>query len=130
MNRVEITVATIVVSIAIPSGWNTTVVVGTAEAVAGTRSLGTGRVVLVGIVATVVVSIAKPERFHANVGRVAFEMARRTGGVAGASIAGLVRRVGIFAVVDPVTNLKCHYGKFELFKSQLITYSISVENNR
>lgn len=103
---VNYTVATIVVSVAVPSSRNTTVVVRAAETVAGTRSLRTSRVVLIGIVTAVIVSIAQPKRFDANVGRITFEMTCRTGSVASATFTGLVRRVGVFTIVDSVTNLK------------------------
>lgn len=74
-------VAAVIVSIAIPRGRNAAVVVGAAETVAGTRALRTRRFVLIGIVAAVIIAVTQPERFHANVGRVAFEMLRWAGGI-------------------------------------------------
>lgn len=106
IRRLVGSVAAIVVSVAVPGGRNAAVVVGAAEAVAGTRSLRAGRVVLVRIVAAVVVAVAQPERLHANVGRVALEMVRRASRVPSATIAGLVRRVGVLAVINSVANLK------------------------
>ncbi len=106
IRRLVGSVAAIVVSVAVPGGRNAAVVVGAAEAVAGTRSLRAGRVVLVRIVAAVVVAIAQPKRLHANVGRVALEMVRRASRVPSATIAGLVRRVGVLAVINSVANLK------------------------
>ncbi len=99
-------VPAVVVSVAVPSGRNAAVVVGAAETVAGTRSLRTGRVVLIRIVAAVVVAVAEPERLHANVSRVALEMVRRASRVPRATIAGLVRRVGVLAIINSVANLK------------------------
>lgn len=74
-------VAAVIVSIAIPRGRNAAVVVGASETVAGTRALRTRRFVLIGIVAAVIIAVTQPERFHANVGRVAFEMLRWAGGI-------------------------------------------------
>ncbi len=99
------TVSTVVVSITVPRCRDAAVVVGATETVAGTGSLRTGRVVLVRVVAAVVVTVAEPKRLDANVGRVALEMPRRASRVPGATIAGLVRRVGVFTVVDSVANL-------------------------
>jgi hypothetical protein len=104
--RLISSVATIVVSVTIPSGRNAAVVVGTAETVARAGALRTGRIVLIRIVTAVIVSVAEPERFHANVGRIAFEMVRWASCVPRATIAGFIRRISVFAIIYSVANLK------------------------
>lgn len=105
IRRLVGSVTAIVVSIAIPRSRNAAVVVGATETVGGTRPLRTRRFVLIGIVTAIVISIAQPERFHANVGRVAFEMLQWASGISSASFARLVRRVGIFTIVDSIAHL-------------------------
>lgn len=129
IRRLVGSVAAIVVSVAVPGGRNAAVVVGAAEAVAGTRSLRAGRVVLVRIVAAVVVAVAQPERLHANVGRVALEMVRRASRVPSATIAGLVRRVGVLAVINSVANLKIKF-KFNLTKPNKIARHVGRQLKR
>ena len=101
----KFTVAAVVISVAVPGGRNAAVVVGAAEAVAGTRALRTGGIVFVGIVAAVVVSVAQPVGLHTNVGRVALEVVVGARGVADALVGRFIRRVGVFTVVDSVAHL-------------------------
>lgn len=100
------TVAAIVVTVAVPSGRNASVVVRTAEAVARARPLRTGGVILVRVISAIIVAVTQPKRFDANVGRVALEMARRAGGIASAPFTSLVCCVGVLTIVDTVTDLR------------------------
>ena len=68
IGRLVGSVSAIVIAVAVPSGGNAPVVVGTSETVGGTRALRAGGVVLIGVVATIVIAIAEPKRFDANVG--------------------------------------------------------------
>ena len=67
----------------------------------------TGGVVLIRVVPAVVITVAEPKGFDANVGRVALEMTRRAGGVAFTAIHCFVGGIGVFAIVDAVTD-GCH----------------------
>lgn len=99
------TIAAVIVSVAVPRCRDAAVVVRTAEAVARTRALRAGRIVFIRIVTTVVIAVAEPERFDANVGRITLEMTSWTRRVPGANVARFVRRVGVLAVIDAVANL-------------------------
>ena len=69
--RLISTIAAVVVAIAIPGSWYTSVV-GTSEAVRGTGSLATMQRILVRVVATVVVTVAQPVGLHADICLLAF----------------------------------------------------------
>ena len=67
----------------------------------------TGGVVLIRVVPAVVITVAEQKGFDANFGRVALEMTRRAGGVAFTAIHCFVGGIGVFAIVDAVTD-GCH----------------------
>lgn len=97
-------IAAIIVSVTVPSGRNATVI-WTPETVLRTRPLSTMQLVFVGIVATVIVSVAQPVRLHANVGLLALEVIRRTGGVGRTSLVRLIGGSLVLAVIHSIADL-------------------------
>lgn len=97
-------VAAVVVTVAVPRG-RYAPVVRAPETVCRARPLGTVHRVLVTVVAAVVVAVAQPIRFHANVRLLALQMVRRARDVLRAPVVGLVRSRVVFAVVHAVAHL-------------------------
>ena len=62
--------------------------------------------IFVGIITAVIVAIAKPIRFNANVGFFTLEMIRGAGRVHWTSLMRLVRSRVVFTVVDSVADLR------------------------
>lgn len=93
----------VVVSIAVPCGWDAPVV-RAPEAVLRTSFLGAVQRILIAIIPAIVITIAKPVGFHADVGLVAFQMIRGTCGVHGTAFVGLVGGDIVPAVVDTITD--------------------------
>jgi len=81
-------------------------VIGTSEAVLGTSPLGAMNRILITVVATIVVTVAKPVRFHADIRLLALEVIQRTRGVAGTTLVRLVGRNVVLAIVDAVADLR------------------------
>jgi len=81
-------------------------VIGTSEAVLGTGSLGTVNWILVAVVAAIIVTVAKPVRFHADIRLLAFKMIQWTRSVTGTTLVRLVGRNIVFAIVDTVAHLR------------------------
>lgn len=100
-------VAAIVVAVAIPRGRYTSVV-GAPEAVGRARPLRTVHRVLVAVVAAIVVAVAQPIRFHANVRLLALQMVRRARNVLRAPVVRFVRSRVVFAIVHAVAHLTVH----------------------
>lgn len=71
--RLVASVQTIIISVAIPSGWDAPVI-RTSEAVLGASSLGAMNRILIAIVTAIVIAVAQPVRLHADVCLFAFEM--------------------------------------------------------
>lgn len=65
--------------------------------------------IFVRIIAAIVVSVAQPIRFDANVGVFAFQVIGRTRRVLGTSFVRFVRRDVIFTIVNAVANLSHRY---------------------
>jgi len=82
-------VTTVVVAVAVPCGWYTSVV-GTPEAVRRAGPLRAMYRVLVTVIATIVVTIAQPVRFHAYVCLLALQMVGRARYVLWAPVVGFV----------------------------------------
>lgn len=64
----QVTVAAVVITVAIPRCRNAAVVVGAPEAVAGARALRARSCVLVRVIPAVVVTVTQPKRLDADVG--------------------------------------------------------------
>jgi len=105
IRRLIRTITAIIVSVAIPHCRNASVIVRTSETVARAGSLRAGRIVLVGVVTAIVITVTEPERLDAVVGRIAFDMTGRTSRILGANVAGFVNRVGILAIIYSIGNL-------------------------
>jgi len=97
-------IATVIVTITVPGSWNASVV-GTPETVGWTSSLATMQWILVGVVTTIVVAIAQPIGFHADVGLLALQMIRRTSGVHGTPFVRFIRCGIILAVIHTIAHL-------------------------
>jgi len=83
-------------------------VVGAPEAVGRARPLRTVHRVLVAVVAAIVVAVAQPIRFHANVRLLALQMVRRARNVLRAPVVRFVRSRVVFAIVHAVAHLTVH----------------------
>lgn len=97
-------VATVVVAIAVPRGRDASMV-GTPETVLRTRSLRTMQYILVRIVTAVIVTVAQPIRFDADVGLLALQMVIGTRRILWTHFMRFVGRRIVLAVVDPVADL-------------------------
>lgn len=98
-------IATIIVTIAVPSGRNASMV-RAAETVLRTRSLRAMQRIFVTVVATIIVAVAQPVRLDADIRLFAFQMVRWTCRVLRTTLVRLVRRAIVFAIVDTVAYLR------------------------
>lgn len=99
------TIAAIVVAIAIPRR-RYTPMTRTPETVLRTRSLATMQGILIRIIAAIIITIAQPIRFHANVRILAFQMTSRTRSILRAHFVRLIGRCIVLAVVHTVADLR------------------------
>lgn len=83
--------------------------IGATETILRACPLGAMHRILIAIVAAVVVTVAEPVGFHADVRLLALEVIRGTRGVAGATLVSLVRGDIVLAVVDAVAHLRLRY---------------------
>lgn len=79
------------------------------ETVLWTRSLCTMQWIFVTIVTTIVIAIAQPIRFDANIRFFAFQMIRWTRRVLWTAFVCLIGCAIIFAIVDAITDLSLWY---------------------
>lgn len=77
----------------------------TAEAVGGARSLSTVQWILVAVIAAIVVTVAKPIWFYANIRRLALQVVGRTRHVTWTTAVSFIRCYIILAVVHAITHL-------------------------
>lgn len=99
------TITAIIVPVAIPSGRNASMI-RAPETILWTCALRAMQRVLIGIVAAIVIAIAKPIRLHANVRLFAFQVICGAGSVLRTAVVCLVRCHVVFAIIHPITNLQ------------------------
>lgn len=80
--------------------------IGATEAVLRTGPLSTMNWILIAIVAAIVVAVAEPIRFHADVRLLALEMVQRARSIARAPLMRLVRSDVVLAVINAVAHLR------------------------
>lgn len=98
-------VQTVVVSVTVPCGRNTSVI-GTAEAVLRTGPLSAMNRIFIAIVAAIVVAVAEPVGLYTDVRLLTFEMIQRARSIARASLVRLVRSNIVLAVINAVAHLR------------------------
>jgi len=120
-------VTAVVVTVAIPRGRYTSVV-GTTEAVCWASSLRAMHRVLVTIIATIVVTIAQPVRFHTYVRLLALQMVGRARYILRAPVMGFVRSRVVLAVVYAIAHLKIE-NNFTFLTICLVVQQFSIKRN-
>lgn len=98
-------ISTIIVPVTVPSRWDTTVI-GTSEAILRTGGFGTVNRILVGIISAVVVAIAEPIRFNADVCLLAFQVTRGARRVPWTPFVRFIRCRVVFTIIYSVTYLR------------------------